>query len=142
MASTARSLVVGQDCQEADSRQFKAGGGAGWGLGQVWPWADVRVSTSDDLRQVGSSTERRAPLQGDVGHLADDLGVHIPRGQQHLGGAGDAVGNVSLGLHAGLGGWELIAIFEPFQGDVSGGEAVGFAGEAHCLLRCGPRRRA
>jgi len=54
---------------------------------------------------VGSPTERRAPLQGDVGHLADDLGVNISRGQQHLGCAVDAVGNVVvLWVHAGLGG--------------------------------------
>lgn len=92
-----------------------------------------------DLRQVGCPTKRRVSLQGDVGHLTDDLGANIPRGQHHLGCAGDAVGNVvSLWFHVGLGGWEPIAIFEPFQGDVSGGEPVGFAGEAHCLLRCDP----
>lgn len=78
-----------------------------------------------------------------MGHLADDLGANVPRGQHHLGCAGDAVGRaVSLWVHGGLGGWELIPIFEPFQDDVSGGEAVGLAGEAHCLPGCGPPRGA
>ena len=59
----------------------------------------------DSLGQVGSPKEKRAPLQGDVGHLADDLGVNISRGQQHFSCAGDAVGNVVvLWVHAGLGG--------------------------------------
>lgn len=78
-----------------------------------------------------------------MGHLTDDLGANIPRGQHHLGCAGDAVGGaVSLWVHVGLGGRQLVPIFEPFQGDVSGGEAVGLAGEAHCLLRRGPLRGA
>lgn len=76
-------------------------------------------------------------------HLADDLGTNIPQSQQHLGCAGEVVGSaVSFWVHGGLGGLELIPIFEPFQGDASGGEAVGLAGEVHCLPGWGPRRGA
>ena len=113
-----------------------------WGPDPGWGWWGG-ASTSEDLRQVGSPTKRRAPLQGHVGHLADDLGVNIPRGQHQSGCAGDAVGySVSLWVHAGLGGCQLIPVSEPSQGDVSGGEAAGLAGEVHCLLRRGPGRGA
>ena len=99
------------------------------------------ISTSDDVRQVDSPT-KRPPLQRDVGHLTDDLRVHVPRVQDHLGDAGDAVGaTVSHRLHAGLEGRELIPILEPSQADVAGGEAMGLAGEAHGLLRGCPHCR-
>ena len=125
---------------EQKNRWGGASRGLGGRCGLELTWG---ASTLDSLRQVGSPMERRAPLQGDMGHLADDLGVNIPRGQQHLGCAGDAVGNaVSLWIHTGLGGWELTVIFEPFRGDVSGGEAMRSAGETHCLLRCSPHCRA
>ena len=77
-----------------------------WGLGGRCDLGLVRgAPTSDGLRQTGSPTERMAPLQGDVGHLADDLGVNVSRGQQHFGCTVDAVGNVVvLWVHAGLGG--------------------------------------
>lgn len=110
-------------------------GSSGLGLGS-------ESSTSDAVRQVGNPT-KRGPLQGDMDHLTDDLRVHVPGGQHHLGCARDVVGDAfSCGIHAGLKVGELVPVFEPLQGDVSGGEAVGRAGEAHCLPRCGPRPRA
>ena len=38
----------------------------------------------EGLRQVGSPTKRRDPLQGHVGHLADDLGANVPRASTSL----------------------------------------------------------
>lgn len=105
----------------------------------MWARLGGRGSTSDGLRQVGSPTKRRAPLQGDMVHLADQLRANVPWCQHQPDCAGDVVGSaVSLWVHGGLGGWERIPIFEPFQGYRSGGEAVGLTGEAHCLLRRGP----
>ena len=78
-----------------------------------------------------------------MGHLADDLGANVPQGQHQLGCARDAVGGVVFfWVHTGLRGCQFIPVFEPSQGDVSGGEAVRLAGEAHCLLRRGPGRGA
>lgn len=75
-------------------------------------------------------------------HLTDDVGANIPLGQHPPGCARDAIGSaISFWVHSGLGGWKLILTFEPFQDDVSGGEATGLAGEAHCpgvALTVGP----
>lgn len=59
-------------------------------MGLGWHEGHPPRMVSDKLK----SRRGRAPPQGDVGHLADDLGVNISRGQQHFSCAGDAVGNV------------------------------------------------